>query len=232
MNIYQLTCSCIICKKELSSNNIKSHIKKHLRCHKQCPKCESWHYNEGTFCSRSCANSRIHSNAHKAKLSVINKEISDIKKQHVYPPTPKLCIICNSRHIRKQQTCSLECYSLSLQERGCKGGKISAYKQTRRSKDEIRLYELCAKKYDHVTHNDPIFNGWDADILIHDTKTAILWNGPWHYKQLNIKNHSLKQVQNRDQIKQKEIESAGWTCLIFEDRYYTPTSAFQAITSS
>ena len=65
-------------------------------------------------------------------------------------------------------------------------------------------------------HNEPMFNGWDADIILPQYKLAILWNGPWHYKQVT-KEHNLKQVQNRDRIKKYEIEKTGYTCYIIKD---------------
>ena len=61
-----------------------------------------------------------------------------------------------------------------------------------------------------------MFNGWDADVIIEDIKTAILWNGKWHYVQLTEK-HSVKQVQNRDSIKIEEIIKSGYTPYIIKD---------------
>ncbi len=76
----------------------------------------------------------------------------------------------------------------------------------------------------------PLVNGWDADIIIDDIKTAVLWNGPWHYQEMKgIKNHSLRQVQTRDKIKIDQLSSSGWNVMIFEDRHYTPETAFQDI---
>lgn len=40
---------------------------------KQCPKCKTDHSNNGVFCSRSCANSRIFSEESKRKKSIANK---------------------------------------------------------------------------------------------------------------------------------------------------------------
>lgn len=45
---------------------------------------------------------------------------------------------------------------------------------------------ICKKYFHNVTHNDPIFDGWDADILLHDHKIAICWNGDWHYKNMEF----------------------------------------------
>lgn len=67
-----------------------------------------------------------------------------------------------------------------------------------------------------VLHNAPIFNGWDADIILLDYKIAILWNGPWHYRQI-IETQSLAQVQTRDKIKYNEIIAAGFTPYIIKD---------------
>ena len=54
---------------------------------KQCPKCSLEHSNNGLFCSRSCANSRVFSEESKLKKSIANKgkpstrgPISDLNK--------------------------------------------------------------------------------------------------------------------------------------------------------
>ena len=103
---------------------------------------------------------------------------------------------------------------LALHNGGCKG--IQHQGDLRRSKNEIKFCKLCEEYFDNVKHNESIFNGWDADIIIEDIKFAVLWNGPWHYKQIT-KSHSVKQIQNRDKIKIKEIEECGWTPYIIKD---------------
>ena len=97
-------------------------------------------------------------------------------------------------------------------------GKMSAYAQSnkRRSKNEIYFYELCKNYFNDVKCNEPMFNGWDADIIIEDIKYAILWNGAWHYKKITNK-HSVKQVQNRDNIKIEEIINCGYTPYVIKD---------------
>ena len=103
---------------------------------------------------------------------------------------------------------------LALHNGGCKG--IQHQGDLRRSKNEIEFCKLCEEYFDNVKHNESIFNEWDADIIIEDIKFAVLWNGPWHYKQIT-KSHSVKQTQNRDKIKVKEIEECGWTPYIIKD---------------
>ena len=86
------------------------------------------------------------------------------------------------------------------------------------SKNEIAFCELCENYFgkENVLHNEPMFNGWDADIIIPEHKLAILWNGPWHYRKITAK-HSLEQVQTRDRLKQVEIANCGYTCYIIKD---------------
>lgn len=93
--------------------------------------------------------------------------------------------------------------------------KVSATSQSRRSKNEIYFSELCANDFE-ITTNEPYFDGWDADIIIHSEKTAILWNGIWHYKQI-MKSQSLKQVQTRDKIKTAIIEKYGYIPYVIKD---------------
>jgi predicted RNA-binding Zn-ribbon protein involved in translation (DUF1610 family) len=86
----------------------------------------------------------------------------------------------------------------------------------KRSKNEIYFAELCEQHFSKVLSNEQMFNGWDADVIIEDIKTAVLWNGKWHYEKI-MKNHSVEQVQNRDKIKLKEIEKCGYKSYIIKD---------------
>jgi hypothetical protein len=99
-----------------------------------------------------------------------------------------------------------------------KGGLASVASQSKkkRSKNEIYFYELCKDKFNKVLSNEPMFNGWDADVIIEDIKTAILWNGKWHYEKIK-KEHSVEQVQNRDKIKLMEIENMGYKSYVIKD---------------
>lgn len=64
--------------------------------------------------------------------------------------------------------------------------------------------------------NEPLFNGWDADVILLDQKIAVMWNGKWHYEKLTEK-HSVLQVQTRDAIKASEIEKAGFRLYVIKD---------------
>lgn len=232
---FLIKCSCTICKLVLPISNLSRHQLTHNEKEtKICPKCNIQHTKQRKYCSRKCANSRIHSLETKYKISCSSK----YKTLHEFLTSS--CKICNAVISKGRTTCipcrrNINIKTLSKltpefrSEIGRKGGKISASKVVKRSKDEIALFELCSNHFTNVEHNKPIFNSWDADIIIHDTKTAILWNGPWHYKQMPLNNHSLSQIQNRDKIKIQEIQNLGWNVLVFEDRHFTPQTAFNDI---
>lgn len=47
---------------------------------------------------------------------------------------------------------------------------------------------------------------------------------------LGVKNHSLKQVQTRDKLKTKLFTDIGIKVIVFEDREFTPETAFVFLT--
>lgn len=187
---------------------------------------------EKYYCSRNCANSRNFNDETKEKIgkSILKffygENHVNVKKEKLIKETKNVTCECginftyNSK--RKRKYCSIECrnkYTLTkekLSEYGKIGGRKSVQSQNRRSKNEIYLSELCLNDFKNVRLNEQIFNGWDADIILDDYKLAILWNGNWHHKKLS-KNHSLKQVQNRDKIKIKEIINYGYEPYIIND---------------
>lgn len=196
-----------------------------------CGKKFSFSTRNNKFCSKSCA--AIEINKTRDKICYVKQSNTlklNLSLQCFYPKKPKIfptkeCKVCRKIFSASRQTCSDECANKLRALGGMKGGKISAAKIVKRSKDEIILFNLLYPLFKRVTHNEPIANGWDADILIYDHKIAILWNGPWHYKEMGHSNHSLKQVRNRDKIKILEFNKIGWKVIAFEDRNYTPESA-------
>jgi len=182
-----------------------------------CPDCGEkiivdFRANSKTTRCTTCRNIRNKSYNHKPK------EFHS-KKPFVYPKEPYkvYCVSCQKEIITWNPDRNF-CASCIGKQGGSKGGRASAAKQaqTRRSKNEIYFAELCKEKFQNVKTNEPIFNGWDADVILPDQKIAILWNGKWHYQKITAK-HSVKQVQNRDQIKQKEIEKAGYKIYVVKD---------------
>ena len=170
------------------------------------------------FCNKTCGKKYSH-------LFIDRKKISDTLKLYFKnnPRVKKIkefknkCVVCNTtfiseRHVKK--TCTSVCFTKRLVD----GGKKSASVQSnnRRSKNEIYFSELCKTEYHNILVNEPIFNGWDADVILPIQKIAILWNGKWHYEKIT-KKHSVEQVQNRDKIKLDEIKNLGYDSYIIKD---------------
>lgn len=174
------------------------------------------------YCSRSCANTREHSTETKEKLISILNTIRPLNKSK---KSNKICKNCNKHFYAKPSKvgifCSKRCttswnnINLGI---GRKAGlaSVSAQSKKRRSKNEIYFGELCKQKFNSVKFNEPIFNGWDADVIIPELNLAILWNGKWHYEKITDK-HSVEQVQTRDKIKIKEIAQKGYQSYVIKD---------------
>lgn len=168
------------------------------------------------YCSKFCSNSRPQTDETKQAISIANK--SKI-------PKIKFCKFCNkdiSDKRSKTKFCSSSCGAKNYaqtdagKQHHINIGKKSAEVTTKRSKNEVLFYDMCHKHFNNIEHNKPIFNGWDADVIIHDIKTAVLWNGKWHYEYIRG-SQSLKQIQNRDRIKINEIIIYGYEPYIIKD---------------
>lgn len=188
----------------------------------KCKNCDNiveyTHYNQkDVYCSRSCSNKRTHSNETKNKIrESINKNIIKIER---------FCLECEGdiTNTRKgSKFCSISCATKNRlkTDKGKEQIKNMVQKsintQVRRSKNEVLFFEKCQEYFKDVENNKPIFNGWDADVIIHDYRLAVLWNGKWHYEKIR-EGHSVLQVQNRDRIKIKEIEKYGYQPYIIKD---------------
>lgn len=168
---------------------------------KNCSGCKKeftvkWPLRKQKFCSQKCVYE------HRISKGILEKQCPICKK-----------IFTTLKKRNKQIFCGKSCAS---KNNGRAGGLKSVKSQGRRSKNEIYFGELCKQKFKSVKFNEPMFNGWDADIIIEDLKIAVLWNGKWHYEQITSK-HSVKQVQNRDKIKEEEIIKAGYTYYVIKD---------------
>lgn len=195
---------------------------------------------QNNFCSKTCSctynNLRVSLESRQRRGKTTSNTMSDKRRKGLLQKVCRIsfCASCGTL-IRNsiRNTCSPECLTVRKIKMGTKAGLASVKKMqgSRRSNAEIQLFDLCSEEYSNITANDTsIANGWDADILLHDYKIVIMWNGPWHYRDMpGLQNHSLSQVQNRDRIKIKEFNSVGWKVLVFEDRHYTPQTAFESI---
>jgi len=188
-----------------------------------CGKTLPYNKRKNKFCSNSCSASynntrRVVSEETKDKIrkSALSNKI-EYKRYYIECKTCGEIFIETYAH-HKRKYCSKECRVKSWQKHGRINGRKSVTLQAemRRSKNEILFAELCVDKFIDVKTNEPMFNGWDADVIIEDLKVAVLWNGKWHYEKIT-ENHSVEQVQNRDRIKVDEIKRAGYTPYIIKD---------------
>lgn len=101
-----------------------------------------------------------------------------------------------------------------LREAGKKSARIQA--EIRRSKNEMEFCSLCEGYFSNVLHNECMFNGWDADIILPDIEFAVLWNGRVHYEPI-FGQANYNRVINRDKIKLKEISKFGYSYYIIKD---------------
>lgn len=197
-----------------------------------CPKCKTDFIStiapdgyKKRYCSRSCANSRTWSTEDRQKKS---KSLNYTRIRFY------TCHICNKVHYKTGKNikrgknlthlaCSAECLHIARSKNAYKA--LAVRTKTSRSALEIEFYELVKKHFPNATHNKIIVKCWDADVILEDQKVAILWNGPWHYQEMPGLTHSLKQTQNRDSLKIKELSAAGWKVYVYEDRIFTPKQA-------
>jgi len=218
--------------------------KKRIKIEKTCPKCGNDFelevieggsgLKERSYCSLGCANS-IGSTGGKTKNSNCIKCDKNIVVGKRANPKICMCINCLGEskktknivfesecsicgktftHKNKRKTCGNSCFKLTLSNGGKKS--VNTQKESRRSKNEKHFAELCEDRFNKVLTNEPIFSGWDADVIIEDLKVAVLWNGKWHYEKIT-ESHSVKQVQNRDKIKIKEIRKMGYKPYVIKD---------------
>lgn len=217
---------------------LATHFKK-CTTNKRCKLCGCMINNLQTFCSRTCSAKWNNKNRNDRgwTMSVESRcKLSDTTTGRTNPHKgiktgPRIlhsvvsfCRNCGTliKHSRRK-SCSDECLKELLRLGGCK----AASNKITRSKQEIELFDLCTTYFTNITHNHQIISGWDADIILNNEKIAVLWNGPWHYKHMTGLKHSLSQVQNRDKIKTRALESIGWIVIVYRDDEYTPTTAFE-----
>lgn len=185
------------------------------------------------FCSHSCSAS-YNNTVRKLSKKVSDEKVKNRTKHISTTRKIRICKLCGNEYYRSESGstrcfCSKECSEefrknrkkylseetlFKLSQSGRKSVEIQS--ENRRSKNEKYFCELCEQYFKDVKHNESIFNGWDADVIIHDIKYAILWNGKWHYSEISKKT-TLKQIQNRDNIKIKEIVKKGYIPYIVKD---------------
>lgn len=176
--------------------------------------------NNNYFCSHTC--SAKYTNLHRAPASEEENQRRSIGLKKYYENNKKPdvinttnCVICNTVieyfNKNKKDYCSRKCI-------GIHAARVRPKESVKRSKNEIYFSELCEDYFgkENVTTNEKFFDGWDADVILHGKKIAVLWNGIWHYQKV-VEKHSVCQVQSRDEIKLKIIEKYGYVAYTIKD---------------
>ena len=212
-------CNCTNCGTEIDviDNVYRKSLSKHFFC---CSSCSATYNNKLRGHIEPIVKQKIaksvteHYNKvqrHKHICRVCGKEYNTCDEGATRVVCSKNC----SKILRENRKKFLSEDTISkLRQAGLKS--VSVQSDKRRSMNEAYFCKLCEEHFNQVRHNEPIFNGWDADIIIDDIKYAILWNGKWHYENISS-TQSLEQIQNRDKIKLNEICNCGYTPYVIKD---------------
>lgn len=223
--------NCINCN--IIFKKLKSDIKKYLN-HYCTNKCSAEYNNKNRIITKEykqrisniLKNKDYNKNCNKCNILFSTKCSNKIICNNCvdYKFKYKNCLYCNKDKVyNKLKTCSKECLNNILKQNGRIGGLISTQLSSKRSKAEMLFYNLCCKFFgvENTKSNACIFkdknnNYWDADIVITNYKFAICYNGAWHYIKLKEK-HNLKQVQQRDKLKEQIIFNNNYIQYIIKD---------------
>ena len=239
--MYMKTYRCEYCKSSFNYMNIGRHLQnciqnpnseKYKKQNKErtCEKCGKLYTlasDSGSterFCSKSCRNTRVHSNETRLKMSESLKLFYRAHPTEKMKKPERFCIICNKQisKINKSGYCK-DCVrrkpiSEKIREKLREAGKHSAQvqKEQRRSKIEALFFEKIKKIFKDAESNKILVNGWDTDVFLPSEKIAIFWNGACHYYPI-YGQKSLNQTQNRDRIKKSLFEDAGYKVYVIKD---------------
>lgn len=159
-----------------------------------CLKC-SKETNNPKFCSRSCSVTfnnaiRIRTQEYKENLSKLFKHHPAYQKQCVYPPKPKICVVCSKYHIHVQgKTCSDDCYKTlrSNQQSEILKTRVTRTNYGRGKKSYLeRSFENWANSYNLKFEseipfkNDLLNKTYFADFVFNDYKLIIELDGTQH----------------------------------------------------
>lgn len=171
------------------------------------------------YCNHVCrANvtnrGRVVSDAQKSKTSNTLRKVKP-RKEH-------RCVACNAIFDPKRwgkKTCSRACFITRCKATGKLGGQaasVSPFTKRGRSRNEVAFYNKLLEIFPAAVHNRRMFGEYDADIILEEFKIAIHWNGPLHYRSI-FGDDLLHNIQQRDILRYKAIESCGYENYIIDD---------------
>jgi hypothetical protein len=152
----------------------------------------------------------------KRNSTLVEIECKYEKCRNTFLPSKSSNVFCSRKCVVEWMKYSDDGRSECMKN-GSKGGKLST--SNSRSLNEIYFADLCIDHFgiDNVLVNKPMFDGFDADVILHNHNVAIEWNGKWHYEKIKD-GHNLKQVQSRDKVKKSIIEKKyGFDLYVIKD---------------
>lgn len=163
-------------------------INKYMIIEKQCPKCKLTHTKRGIFCSRSCANSRIHSKETKTKISKAfktnKKWQSNVKKLAILNKKKKeqyKCKICDNYFLALPSDNHNRCNNKKCKEEWLKiykKGACGGYrKNSGRSKTGFYKGIHCGSTYELVW----VIYNLDNNIKFEKCKQKFKYNKKNYY---------------------------------------------------
>lgn len=194
------------------------------KCEK-CGKLVTEKYGSGRFCSRSCANGRIHTEEQKKHIS---EGIITYNRKIGKPISfdEKICPICGKKYYTNNKTCSRECGQKQRIQNGVSEKtrqKLSIQVQKRISNGThigwmTRNIESYAEKFfKKVLENNKIEYEFNKPILKNDL--GIQENGCYFLDfalpnkidlEIDGKQHKLKERQQHDQVRDERLIKNGW----------------------
>lgn len=205
MSKFQLYCSCITCKAQLTAQNIKSHYKKYHSVNEPksyCLECQKPIYTNNKFCNQSC--SAKHNNKKRLESGWVPSKTQRLKTSlklklrypKFTPVTP--CIICNKLHPRSGKTCSNNCYRIhqSIRMKDCiANGDFNPNKNRgrhKRSYMELSFENWLNENFpslkfitEHPFHRSDITKTYFADFYFPDLSLIIELDGTQHLLNVN-----------------------------------------------
>jgi len=192
----------------------------------KCGKLVTEKYGSGRFCSRACANSRIHNEEQKLNISKgVIKHYKSINKP--ISSDEKICPICGKKYYTNNKTCSKECgQKYRIQITGIKEEtrlKLSQQVQKRIKNGthngwKTRNIESYAEKFfKKVLENNNIKYEFNKPILKNDLD--IKENGCYFLDfalsnkidlEIDGKQHKIKERQEHDKIRDERLKNKGW----------------------
>lgn len=174
------------------------------------------------------------------------KQLCKTDRKHVFCSDPCFYLFYNRSITQPCAECGAPVTRLAKEVRRSKSGRLfcdtscaASYnnrqkRKSRRSKCEIRLFNLLKKSYPDLqllASDKTMLDGMEVDIAIPSLQLAIEWNGIVHYQPI-YGDTKLSKVRQRDEEKRQTAERKHVRLIVIPDLVSTESrvqDAFQEI---